>query len=217
MKRLLLGIIGVLVFASTVTAQKKYGYWSIGFNPLSMGESMSSVGPCIAYRISPRVELWGETSFIFYNLYQLANWQNLKGYRFIFQPRYYTGKSRSFFITPEFRIKQFSYNTVLDFINASIPDTLKNYAHKSSQLLIGGALVFGKQFILSPHHHLFLEITAGVGGKQRYITRKNIPAGYEYKITPGGFGLKPHYEWDNDGTPYFPMGFRLIWKLNHKG
>lgn len=217
MKMLLFGLMCVLVFASTASAQKKYGYWSIGFNPLSMGESMSSAGPCMAYRISPRVELWGETSFIFYNLYQLTKWQNLKGYRFIFQPRYYTGKKRTFFVTPELRIKQFSYNTALDFINASIPDTLKNYPHKSAQFLIGGALVFGKQFVLSLRHHLFLEITAGVGAKQRYITRKNIPAGYEYKITQGGFGLQPHYEWNNDGTPYFPLGVRLIWKLTGKG
>ena len=217
MKILLPCIICVLVFASTASAQKKYDRWSIGFNPLSMGESMSSVGPCIAYRISPRVELWGETSFIFYNLYQLTNWQHLKGYRFIFQPRYYTGEKRSFFIAPEFRIKHFSYTTALDFINSAIPDTLRQYAHKSSQLLVGGALVLGKQLILSSRHHLFLEITAGVGAKQRYITRKNIPAGYEYKITLGGFGLQPHYEWDNDGTPYFPVGFRLIWKLNRKG
>ncbi len=217
MKKILLVVTCLLFFSVAMNAQKKYPYWSVGFNPFSIGESMSSIGPCAAYRISPRVELWGEASFIFYNLYKLTQWNDLRGYRFIFQPRYYTGKGRNFFVAPEFRLKQFSYNTSLDFIDPAIPDTLKNYAHKSSQVLVGGAFVLGGQVTLSQRHNLFLEITAGVGGKQRYINRKNIPAGYKYEITMGGFGLKPHYDWDNDGTVYFPLGLRLIWKLKKKG
>lgn len=194
-------------------AQQKYPYWSVGFNPLSVGESMSAIGPTVAYRFSPRLELWSEGSVIFSNLYKLSNWQNLKGYRFILQPRYYVKATKTFFISPEFRLKQFSYGGSLDFINKISADTLKKYNYEGAQFLIGGALVLGKQFTLSARHQLFLELTAGLGAKQRTIKRKNIPAGYNYYIQPGGFGLSPHYEWDNDGTVYFPLGLRLSWHL----
>jgi hypothetical protein len=210
--KILVTICFVFLF-STANAQTKYPYWSIGVNPFSLGESMSSIGPCAAYRLSPRIELLGEASYIFMNLYKISDWKNLHGYRFIFQPRLYTGRNKIFFITPEFRLKQYSYNTSATFINNVSLDTLKNYDHKASQLLIGGALVMGFQARLSKAHNLYLEITGGIGAKQRYIKRKNIPSGYNYNLKTGGFGLAPHYEWDNDGTPYFPLGFRLIWRL----
>ena len=177
---------------------------------------MSSVGPSVSYRFSPRVELWSEASFIFKNLYANDYWKNLKGFRFIFQPRIYLNKTGTFFMTPEFRIKQFSYNSSLTFINKTTTDTLWDYSHESSQVLIGGGLVFGHQFALSKQHNFFMEITFGVGGKQRYIQRKNIPQGYQYYPETGGFGLRPHYEWNNDGTGYFPFGLRLFWKLNQR-
>ncbi len=58
-----------------------------------------------------------------------------------------------------------------------------------------------------------MELTAGIGGKQRYIKRKGIPSGYDYTVGSGAFGLAPHYEYNNDGTVYFPLGCRMIWKL----
>lgn len=217
MKKLLFFLLPVICLYTKSTAQTNYPYVSIGFNPLSPAESMSSIGPCVSYRVSPTLELWGETSFIFHNLYSDNSWKNLRGYRFIFQPRFYTGKNKTFFIAPEFRLKQYSYNNSLTFLNKTTADTLRNYPHKASQVLIGGAFILGSQFSLSSKHNFFIEITAGVGGKQRYIDRKNIPDGYKYYVQPGGFGLAPHYEWDNDGTAYFVFGFRLIWKLqNHK-
>jgi Protein of unknown function (DUF3575) len=213
MNKLLPFLFCILFFCNAGTAQTKFSYWSVGINPFSPGESMSSIGPTIAYRVSPKLELWAETSFIFYNLYASNSWKNLNGYRFIFQPRYYMGRRKAFFIAPEFRLKQYSYTTSFTFINSTTADTLQNYSHKASQLLIGGAFVTGKQVLLSRRHNLYLELTAGIGAKQRYIKRKNIPAGYKYYQQSGGFGLAPHYEWDNDGTPYFPVGLRLTWKL----
>ncbi len=209
-------IIAVIFFAflfSTANAQTKYPYWSVGVNPMSLGESMASIGPCAAYRLSPGIELWAEVSYIYNNLYKINDWKNLHGYRFIFQPRFYSGSNKSFFITPEFRLKQYSYNGSGTFINAASFDTLNSYPHRASQILVGGAIVFGTQTSLSRRNNLFLEITAGIGGKLRSIKRKNIPSGYKYYLQTGGFGLAPHYEWHNDGTPYFPLGFRLIWRI----
>lgn len=213
MRKLIL--LSLLALSVCANAQKSDRYWSIGVNPFSVGESMSSIGPCAAFRFSPEFELWAEGSYIFHNLYNINDWKNMSGYRFIFQPRYYVGKNRTLFITPEFRLKQFSYTTALSFVNKTTNDTLYNYTHRASQVLAGGAFVIGGQFVLSEQKNIFLEVTAGIGGKLRFINRKNIPEGYEYKVQPGGFGLAPHYNWDNDGTPYFPLGFRLMWRLKN--
>lgn len=209
-------VIPFLFFVTMASAQKRYDYAAIGVNPFSPAESMSSIGPCISYRFSSRLELWIEASYIFHNLYKINDWQNLKGYRFIFQPRYYIGSKRGFFITPEFRLKHYTYNTSAQLINDNTNDTLDNYYHKASQYLYGGAVVIGKQFNLSKQKNLFLEATVGLGGKYRTIQRRNIPDGYSYKITTGGFGLAPHYEWDKDGTPYFPLGLRFVWHFTNK-
>jgi hypothetical protein len=189
-------------------------YWSIGVNPLGVIEPMSVIGPCFSYHVLPRIELWGEISYLFKNLYLTNELKNMRGYRFIFQPRYYTDNSKTIFIAPEFRLKQYSYNASATFINSTTADTLTNFPYRGSQVLAGGAFILGGQIVLSKQNHLYLEITAGIGGKQRYIKRKNVPAGYTYEVQNGGFGFNPHYDRNNDGTPYIPLGFRLIWKLN---
>lgn len=213
MRRLIL--LPLLILSVFAGAQKGDRYWSIGINPFGVGESMSSLGPCTAFRFSPGFELWAEGSYIFHNLYNIHDWKNMSGYRLIFQPRYYVGKDRTLFITPEFRLKQFSYTTATPFVNKATNDTLYDYTHRASQVLIGGAFVIGSQFVLSERKKIFLEVTAGLGGKLRFINRKNIPEGYEYEVQSGGFGLAPHYNWDNDGTPYFPLGLRLMWRLKN--
>ncbi|MBI3138984.1 MAG: hypothetical protein HYZ15_10395 [Sphingobacteriales bacterium] len=217
-------------------AQQKSPYWTAGFNPLGPVESLSSLGPCVGYRISPAFGFWTEGTYIFHNLYKIAGWEKVRGYRFLFQPRFYSGgKSHSgrrkkvarslfqprfysggeqrIFLTPELRIKNFSYQAVLPFINKATGDTLQQYRHRASQFQLGGALVLGVQTRLPGRRNFFLELTAGIGGKLRYIKRKNIPAGYAVELQQRGFGLAPHYEWDNDSTPYVPLGLRLTWEL----
>lgn len=197
-------------------AQQQFPYWTAGLNPLGPGESLSSIGPCAGYRVSPVIGFWAEGSYIFYNLYKVAGWEKVRGYRFLFQPRYYLGSERRLFLAPELRIKNFSYQAVLSFVNKATGDTLPHYRHRASQFLLGGALVIGIQTRLPGRGNFFLELTAGIGGKMRYIKRRNIPPGYSFEVQRGGFGLAPHYEWDHDGTPYVPLGARLTWKLNRR-
>lgn len=202
---------------SQVQAQSAHtSYWSIGINPLGIVETIPSIGMNMSYRISPRFEIWGETSLLVGNPYKIQGWKNLKGYRLIFQPRYYTGGEKRFFIAPEFRLKQYSYSSTGTFMNISGADTLYDYSYKGSQVLIGGAFVMGGQFILSKQHHLYLEVTAGIGSKQRFITRKNDLINYKYQEARNCFALAPHYDWDDTGAVYFPLGFRLTWKLNQR-
>jgi hypothetical protein len=194
-------------------AQQKKARWSVGVNPLALAESQMSAGPAVAYRFNNRFELWSEASYIFANSYMPRHWKNMKGERFILQPRYYLGGAKSFFIVPEFRLKSYSFDNSLNFINAATADTLHAFPFRERQLLVGGALVAGKQYPLSKKNCLYLEITAGLGAKHRLIKRKNIPGGYRFYNIKGGFALKPAYEDDNTGTVLFPLGFRLFWRL----
>ncbi len=211
MKKIMLA--AFILATQSLEAQQKFPYWTAGLNPLSLGESLSSIGPCTGYRVTPVMEFWAEGSYIFYNLYKVAGWEKVHGYRFIFQPRFYLGADHRIFLAPELRIKNFSYQVALPLVNPATADTLDDYRHRARQFQLGGALVIGMQICLSGRKQLFLELTAGIGGKERFIKRKNIPAGYVYEPQRGGFGLAPHYEWDQDGTPYVPLGARLIWKL----
>lgn len=201
-----------IIYLTGICQDKKSG-WSVGFNPLSLAESQIALGPAFAYRLNDRFELWTEASFILANSYMPRQWKNMTGLRFIFQPRFFTGASKSFFITPEFRLKTYSFDNALDFINASIVDTLHAFPFRERQFLAGGALVIGKQYSLSKKHGLYLEATAGLGAKHRFIERKKVPSGYQFVDRKGGFGLKPAYEDDNTGTVLFPLGLRLMWRI----
>lgn len=196
-------------------AQTQVNGWSIGLNPLGLAESQMSIGPAVAYHFSKRVQIWTEASFIFANAYMPDQWKAMKGFRFILQPRYYLGESREIFITPEFRMKRFSFQNTLSFINDANRDTLHNFPFRERQLLIGGAVVVGKRYRLLRNNTFGLEVTAGLGAKQRLIKRKNIPTGYRYdNYQKSAFALSPAYEEHNAGNVLFPLAARLVWKLN---
>ena len=213
MKHILILIFLLLVGFYRGSAQANKPEWLIGVNPFSLFEPLSNIGPCAEIRVSPSVGFWAEATYIIRSQYQLNDWQKVKGTRFIFQPRFYVGKKKYFFVAPEFRLKRFNYTIGLDFINAQTQDTLQNYLHRATQVQAGGGLVLGFRSWLSRKHNLTMEFTSGLGAKNRQITRKNIPSGYQYEHGWGGFGLAPHYEWDNDVALYFPCSIRLIWKL----
>jgi hypothetical protein len=202
------------LFYAVSFAQDRKSSWRVGVNPLALAESQISVGPAVAYRYANRFELWSEVSCIFANSYMPRHWKNMKGLRFILQTRYYLGESKAFFVTPELRLKTYSFDNSLNFINATTADTLNAFPFKERQFLAGGALVLGRQYHLSKKNGLKLEITAGLGAKHRFIKRKNIPGGYRFNNIKGGFALKPAYEDDNTGTVLFPVGFRLMWEIN---
>ncbi len=197
----------------TLAAQSPIPGWYAGVNPLSMAEPQTSVGPAFERRFSERIGVWGEVSYLFYNAYLNVDRKKLQGFRIIFQPRLYTSRRRTFFITPEIRLKNFSYKTGGTFINNVTADTLLNFNHKVNQFLIGGAFVMGKQFVLNRSNGFTLELTAGIGGRHRFINRKNTPAGYNYFQPKRAFGLSPDYESDNIGGPYFPLGIRFMWRI----
>jgi hypothetical protein len=191
--------------------------WSIGVNPFSLFEPLSNLGPCAEIRVSPAVGCWAEASYILRSQYQLNDWKQVRGARILLQPRFYFSKRREFFIAPEFRLKWFNYSVGLDFVNDQTRDTLMNYFHRATQVQIGGGLVMGIRGWLSRRHQLMVELTGGLGAKNRQIIRHDIPAGYQFVYNWRGFGLTPHYELDNDVAVFIPGSIRLIWKLNRGG
>lgn len=207
-------LLPILFSCSQIHAQSGNSYWSLGTNPFSFVEVIPAIGPCFSYRISQRFELWSEASYLFGGPDRIDNWKNLQGLRFIFQPRYYINRNRTFFIAPEFRLKHYSYNATATFINSTTSDTLNSYPYKGLQLLVGGALLIGGQAVLSRRHHLYLEITTGIGAKQRHIKRNNVPSGYFYYhyYSRDSFDFTD-YDDEYRIDPYVPLGFRLTWKL----
>lgn len=195
-------------------AQSPARGWYLGVNPLSMAEPQTSLGPAFERRLSNKIGIWAEASFMFYNAYLNVDRKKLRGLRLVLQPRLYTNQRRTFFITPEIRFKNFSYNTNGNFVNNGNADTLYGLNHRANQSLIGGAFVMGRQFILSRKNGFSLELTAGVGGRHRLVNRKKIPDGYEYLQPKRSFGLSPDFESDDIGGPYFPFGIRFMWRIS---
>jgi len=208
-----ISLLPLLLFCTYINAQSKKSYWSAGLNPLGVIEVIPAIGPCFSYRISPRFEVWSEASYLFGGPNRIYDWQHLKGYRFILQPRFYTKRGSMFFIAPEFRLKHYSYKATGSFINSTIGDTLNSFPYQGSQVLIGGAFVVGGQIVLSRRHHLYLEITGGIGSKVRHIKRAKVPADYHYYYYRRN-AFSTGYNDDGRIDPYVPLGFRLIWKLN---
>ncbi len=200
-----------------VYAQKnKFNYWRVGVNPLALAEPHLSIGPCVSYRFNERLELWTEASFIFANSYLPTPWANVKGFRYILQPRYFTGDEENFFIAPELRIKEYGFinTSQKKFINTALADTSFFSGFKETQFLIGGSVVIGMQITLSKKKHISMDLTLGIGAKHRVIKRKNVPEGYESYFEPQrGYGLGPHYEYNDDGTVYIPLCARFLWRL----
>ena len=194
-------------------AQSSGSYWNVGINPFGLLEPMPLIGPAVSYRVSPKIELWSEVSYIFSNLYIFPDWKHVRGYRFILQPRFYPGRNHLFFIAAEFRLKHFTYKTYDDFINHSNSDTLTNFHYNGSQVLSDGAVIIGKTISLEQKNRLFLEATFGLGSKVRKVKAEKVPAGFERLYYQEKYAFHVDYDINNANLFYMPLGIRLMWKL----
>ena len=201
----------------TAFSQKENQRWSVGFNPLSFAESAMSIGPCVSYRLSERIGFWTEASYIFKNSYLPNKWKGVEGFRGIFQTRFYKGKKRNKFIAAEFRIKEYSFSneSSLTYTTGDTSNDIMFSNFKETQLLVGGALVFGKEYILVKKQNIYMEFTFGLGGKHRFIDRNFVvPDGYsQFVIRPIDGPFLNIYGSDNQGTIYFPLALRFFWRL----
>jgi hypothetical protein len=200
----------------------------ISFNPLSPAEPVFAMGPSFGNRFSPRSEYFTELAYVakspYYDYYDLGS---LHGGRLIVQYRYHflqrwqpllkmigmvnqeRAARRNFFAGLEFRYKPYRFSSSRAFINEITHDTLQHFAYRAGAVSIGGAILFGGTLNLSKKRNWKLEITSGLGAKQKIIRYKNVPAGYIYLRSFAKDGpIIPAFD-DEAGSPYIPFAFRL--------
>jgi hypothetical protein len=174
---------------------EKEKYFSI--NPFSVAEPQFTLGPSFGCRFTERSEYFFELAYV--TKTPFLNWgeniNKLRGARLIAQYRYHflqqwkplinfgtafskRKERQQPFIALEFRAKPFSFSSTGSFVNKAINDTLSGYSFKANGLIYGGALVFGRTLNLSADEKWKLEVTIGIGAKQRNIKFKNLPGGY---------------------------------------
>lgn len=206
------------------------------FAPLAVLEPHLTLGASFGQRLTNRSEYFAELSYVaktfIYN--QRGRQSNaysykLNGARMIVQYRYHflqrwrpiinlgqggrkkaIGKKIQPFMGVEFRYKPYNFSSTGDFINQSIADTLLGIAFIAHDDVLGGALIFGNTFNLTKDKRWKLELTFGIGAKQRFVKFISLPKGYIiYRsfIPKDGPIIPPPQE--ETGAPYFPISIRL--------
>ena len=217
-------LIPFLFISIKVTAQKKIsrhtpiiqkGFY-ISFNPHSIFEpEQGAVGLGVGYRISKRIEVWTELNYLYKSFFKDPGYlDNLKGFRSITSFKYYYYNKHGMFVGAEFRIKNYSFDEKKTFVNMQTHDTLLNFQYNTAHTLAGGAVFWGKRFKVTANGKFELEANAGIGIKQRRISRKNVPAGYvklEYRAVDSFVPFPMHDV--EDAYPYFPAIVRFIYHL----
>ena len=199
------------------------------FNPFGLAEPQMATGLGFGNHFTERSEYFTELSYISKTPFYATLPHDLNGYRLLLQYRYhffegFPGLNMLFkrlqrndgnsFIAIEFRIKGYNFTSTNTFTKENPADTLQQYAYRAGAVSVGGAIVFGKSYNLSNDGNWKFEITAGIGGKQKFVKYKNVPAGYQSIIVNGGFGLKPPSIQEPVGMPYFPCTLRLKYIIN---
>lgn len=221
MKNLL--ILFCFLISKNIFAQKPYRHspvyqkgWYLSFNPHSIFEpEQGAIGVGAGYRINKRFEVWEEINYLYRGfLNDPTDYRNLSGIRSITSLKYFYNNKHGFFVGAEFRYKHYAFDDRNTFINYQTNDTLSNISYKASHTLLGGGVFWGKRFKLTANGKFELEGNIGLGVKQRFIKRKNVPTGYE-KIHFYGYDrilFLPDYD-EEQSLPYFPAIVRFIYHL----
>lgn len=216
------------IFISTIesTAQSKKGknyfykkHKAFTFNPLALAEPQAAAGLGFCNTVTARSGYFTELSYIFKAPFYGGADPVTGGYRWLLQYRYslLNYHRRDYFWGAEFRLKGYGFTGTNTFINKITSDTLNRYNYKAHATSVGGALLFGTIFNLSKSRRWQMEITAGIGAKQKFVKYKNLPEGYELYVPP--FNRKPDAlgppEIDEAvGMPYFPCALRLRYVID---
>jgi hypothetical protein len=198
-----------------------------------VAEPMFAIGPSYGCRFSERSECFFEVAYV--SKSPFYDWQDisrLHGARMLAQYRYHflqqwkplinfgtrnrrRRERQQPFIAAEFRYKAFSFSSKGNFVNPSIRDTLYGVSFNANTNTLGGALIFGSTFNLSADEKWKLELTAGMGCKQRFVKLKTLPAGYQvYRdLFPKDGPTIPLLQ-EEAGFPYFPFAVRLRYVIN---
>jgi hypothetical protein len=228
----------LIVFCSPVRAQsfdknsftgfhpEKY----FSFNPLALAEPQMTIGLGAGNRFSARSEYFAELSYLFQSpIFREWN-NNINGVRGIIQYRYHLLRPRRLFerwrrsvptttdgeetwIAMEGRLRHYTFTGTNAFINEAAADTLFNYMYTARANVLGGAILFGKTFTTSPSGRWRLEMSFGIGAKQKFVRFKNIPPGYQLtELASAEWGFFPKI-YSAGITPYLPFALRVRYQL----
>ncbi len=211
-------------------AKKTYSSYLV-YNPFSWIEGQMPVGIGFARQFTERSEIYTELAWVTKTPFYSTEPESLSGFRAIAQYRYHINSGgfpilgffrrqrglvrnvSESFIGLEGRIKTYNFTARYDFINPTAADTLQKYLYKANAFVWGGAIIFGKAFSISRGDRLQLEINIGIGGKEKTVKYKNLPAGFKPVTFTGGWGLKPPGIQESVGNPYFPCALRIRYAL----
>jgi hypothetical protein len=192
---------------------------TITFNPLSIAEPQAAAGLGFTNSITARSGYFTELSYIFKAPFYGGADPITGGCRWLLQYRYNLLKKRrwDYFWGAEFRLKGYGFTGTNAFVNKAINDTLNKYNYKANATSVGGAVLFGAIFNLSKNSRWQMEMTFGIGAKQKLVKYKNLPEGYELYVPP--FYRKPDVLGPPDineavGMPYLPLAIRVRYQIN---
>lgn len=190
----------------------------LSFNPSALLEPMQgAVGLGIGYRVSQRVELWAEGSYLYSGIFtKTESFENVHGFKSIFNGKYFIKTRRPFFIGIELRLKDYSLDDKRDFENKLIADTIRNYPYQLHNQLFGAGTFIGKKFSLSKNGKFEMEGLVGIGLKYRKLDFRNIPAGYtkiDYELRDHFQIFPENYFYTEQWLPYIPAAIRFIYHL----
>lgn len=201
----------------------------ISLNLLSAAEPQVPLGLSAGARLTERTEIFTEASYITRSpIWDLKEPHRLSGARFLLQYRYHflqrwkpllgirsARRSRyEPFAGIEGRWKPVSFQYTSDLVHISNPDTLRSFPVRGRANTFGLALIMGQTFQLSSNGNWQLELTAGVGGKERKVRLKNVPQGYQSITALNREWLYiPPIE-ASVSSVTFPLALRLRYRIN---
>lgn len=187
--------------------------WVLSWNPLGLIEPSMAIGIGIGYHSKSNLEIWSETSLLINVLY--ASGGKTSGMRQILQLKRFISKNQGLFIAGEIRYSFFTYHASNNFINIAVHDTILNLSNTSNHYVFGAGLQVGYRWPLTNDSKFMLELTGGLGIKNKIIRWHGIPAGYKYIHA----SIDPNI-WDFIETSgisvYLPGSLRLIYTFGKK-
>jgi hypothetical protein len=187
--------------------------WLLSWNPLGLLEPSMAIGIGIGYHPNINLEIWSETSLLRNVLFPSAG--STSGMRQILQFKRFISKDPRFFVAAEIRYIFFTYHSSDNFRNSSVPETPLSLSNTSDHYVFGAGLQAGYRRPITNDSRLILELTAGLGIKNKIIRWNGVPAGYEYMNRSIDVNV-----WDLIETPgtsvYLPGSLRLVYTFGKK-
>jgi len=198
------------------------------FNPFGLIEPQVAIGIGYGNHFTERSEYFTELSYVGNNYIYGNLLSSLHGARLITQYRYHFLQQwkpilnlrlrirkvkTDPFMGIEFRMKGYNFSDRNSFVNLTAHDTLKNVLYSANVFSIGGGILFGRTIDIGANGNWKLEITAGIGAKQKFVTLKDHPAGYE-PVKNQRIDLGPPSIFEAVGMPYVPCTIRLRYMID---